>query len=260
MTVPGFSFKQFRISQDQCAMKVTTDSCMLGALAFHISPQYILDIGAGTGILSLMMAQRFPGSWITAVETEKSACDQCIENFRNSPWSNRIRLIKARIQDLKKVEEIITPDRNPPWDSSNEPKSEQRYSPGFDLIISNPPYYEKHLYSPSDIKNLARHDISLNIQDLAMAVNWFLTNTGTFYVIFPPFIFPECKNELAQFGIYLHDLIIIFNKPLSKAIRHIGGFSRSKKDLDTNEIYIKDMDGHYTNQYKRLLRDFYLEF
>lgn len=163
----SFTFKQFVIHQDQCAMKVTTDACLFGAWACQQSteinkePVKILDIGAGTGLLSLQLAQQFPNARFTAVELDKSAAQQASMNCAQSRWNNRISI---------EQKDILT------------------FSPStlFDLIISNPPFYENDLKADSVKKNWAFHDQGIKLGQLLIRINELLAPGGLFFLLLPP--------------------------------------------------------------------------
>lgn len=161
-----FEFKEFRVEQDQCAMKVCTDACLFGAWTaaiineFEIAPTNILDIGAGTGLLSLMLAQACSAQ-IDAIEMETGAATQAAANCKASPWKDRINVIPLALQAFKK----------------NEPL--------YDFIISNPPFYEQDLKSPNSNKNLAHHSEALTLKELIASIKQLLTQNGYFAVLLP---------------------------------------------------------------------------
>ncbi len=232
-----FSFKQFTVHQQKAAMKVTTDSCILGAYASHENPGRILDIGTGTGLLAMMVAQRYPASTIDAVETDPDAIDQAAENFSQCPWPDRLNLHAVSIQEFTKISR-----------------------PVFDLILCNPPYYKKQFRSPDDQVNIARHATRLSLAELAHLVVNLLSTTGSFYVILPPGSFMTIGNELAISGLYLSDRLLIYNMPGKPLYRVIGGFNRQQKEMTEKKLLIMNSKNKYTAGFKHLLRDFYLDF
>ena len=158
-----FEFKQFTVHQEDCAFKVTTDACILGAYPEIPEPEKICDIGTGTGILSLMMAQKFSGAIIDAIEIDPLSAKQAGENFKSSPWDNRITVFNDSIQHFARQNKIK-----------------------YDMVICNPPYFEDHLRSKDHRKNLARHNYKLSLSELAEYVKDLLTDMGYFYAILPP--------------------------------------------------------------------------
>ena len=148
-----FQFQQFRINQDRCAMKISTDAVMLGALADAISPREILDVGTGTGVIALMLAQRFPKANVQAVEIDSETASQALENFRSNTFSDRIQLWEGRFQDFE-------PQLN------------------YDLIVSNPPYFPDHLKSSDVQRNMALHTDELSFDDLLGKVIQLLKDDG----------------------------------------------------------------------------------
>ena len=160
-------------------MKVTTDGCLLGASAFHSSPQNILDIGSGTGLLSLMIAQRYPESYIDAVEIEKSAFHQAKQNIETSPWKNRINIIHSSIQNFS-------------HSSENE----------YDLIICNPPFYSNQLKSKDPRQNIAWHATALSKEDLARISAKHLKEDGFAFYIFPAMESAEFQLLVHKYGLF----------------------------------------------------------
>ena len=150
-----FEFKKFKISQDKAAFKVTTDACILGAYINTLNPGFICDIGTGTGVIALMLAQKFTNAKIDAVEIDNLSAKQAQENVDSSPWTSRISVINENIQDF----------------SDN---SKRKYS----LIVCNPPYYEDFLKSKDQRNNLTKHNIKISIKDLAKSINDLLIDHG----------------------------------------------------------------------------------
>ncbi|MDN5200606.1 methyltransferase [Fulvivirgaceae bacterium BMA10] len=233
-----FQFKQFRIDQDKCGMKVCQDSCILGAYTVVSSPKKILDIGTGTGLLSLMLAQRYKNSFIDAVEINKDAFFQAEGNFANSPWSDKIGLFKSSIQDFALD------------------KKEQ-----YDLIVSNPPFFQNHLRSNDASKNVAIHNDSLSFGDLAMSVHKLLSVGGSLFVMYPEdqsFMF---EKEMVSRNLYPQNRLIIKDKATKPILRIITNYSRiNTVDTKTENLIIKQPDGTYTKEFADLLKDYYLIF
>jgi tRNA1Val (adenine37-N6)-methyltransferase len=232
-----FSFKQFTIRQEEATLKVTTDSCILGAYATSPSPLTILDIGTGTGILAIMAAQRFRRASIEGIEPDPVTAQLARKNAMNSPWPDRIKIITSRIQDYQK-----------------------EHKKKYELIICNPPYHESQLTSKDKRKNLAKHSVDLTLSELAYAVNQFLCRDGNFFAIATPLSFRILEKELSFFEIRNFDRMLIYNVPSKPLYRIIGGFGRGEKGTKVVELLIKDNEGNYTPEFRNLLKDFYQAF
>lgn len=232
-----FEFKKFKICQDKSAFKVTTDACILGAYVNALPVDTICDIGTGTGIIALMLAQKFPGSYIDAVEIDKLSAIQARENVNASPWPDRITVFNKSIQDFSVYKK-------------------GRYS----LIVCNPPFYEDHLKSKHKRNNLTKHNFKLSIKELAISINILLNDDGIFYTIMPPFSFDKLKAELEGFNIGMFDKLDIHSKLKKALYRNLGGFSRKPGNMKSNTLIILNDNGEYSNNLRKLLRDYYLEF
>lgn len=231
-----FQFKQFTIHQDRCAMKVCTDACLFGALLPVIEKENyrVLDIGAGTGLLSLMMAQLNATASIDAIEIDHEAASQALENFNASPWTRRLNLVHADIHE---------------------------FSPGgkYDLIISNPPFFEGDLLSGNDKKNAAKHDLSLTLKQLAERAGEWLCLDGLFAVLLPHHRVEYFEQLAAEEGLYPFQKILVRQGPANQPFRGIVFYSRNKSTVVTTDITIKERDGNYSNAFQKLLQPFYLK-
>jgi len=225
-----FQFKQFKVNQEGAAMKVCTDSCIFGAFIQPSDAKTILDIGTGTGLLSLMIAQRC-SAFIDAVEIDESAAQQATENVLNSPWKDKIKIHHSSIQNFP----------------------EQKY----DLIISNPPFYENSLKSPNDSINSAHHSTLLTREELLKAVKSRLTSNGVFWVLLPPYQSELLREEALEYGLYVSSIIIVKDTYESKALREITTFSFELNMPKVNEFTIKNKEG-YTQEFNSLLKEYYL--
>ncbi len=232
-----FKFKQFAIHQDRCAMKVSTDAAVLGALADQQSPKNILDIGAGTGVIALMMAQRFPKANIQAIEIDDLAYHQALENIEESPWEKRIQLDHLAFQDF----------------IAQSPKQ-------FDLIVSNPPYFPKHHKSTNAQRNLALHNDELPFGDLIKGVNKILKKEGQFWVILPPQQMKELEKIAKFFQLFPCQTIALKDRPDTKVLRLVQSFSFQDKPLDSQTLCIRNKDFSFSEDYRNLLKDFLLIF
>jgi tRNA1Val (adenine37-N6)-methyltransferase len=232
-----FQFKQFAVQQDKCAMKISTDGVILGAFAGRGNPKKILDIGAGTGVVSLMLAQRFPEAKIIGIEIDKDASAQAGENVQNSPWNNRIRIINQSFQEFCKHDPIK-----------------------FDLIVSNPPYFPNHLKTKDQRRNLALHNDTLPFVELITGIKSIMEQKATCWLILPPYQMEE-TNKIADIrGLFAFEKLKIQDKPTKNFIREIQGFSFLKKELIINCLSIKDEGGNYSKEYSELLKDYLLIF
>lgn len=230
-----FQFKQFKILQDKTAMKVSTDACVLGAYADVSECKQILDIGTGTGLLAMMLAQRNQGVLVDAVEIDEGAYNQAIGNIGDSIFRERIKVFHSTIQQFQ---------------------TDNLY----DLIVSNPPFYQNHLQSNKSQKNLAHHTISLSFEDLMASVYKFLQPNGTFVVLLPMYETSCLMGIAAQFQLFPQKQLQIRHRQNSKILRIITTFGYSEKQILVEELIIKNPDETYTQDFKELLREFYLIF
>lgn len=174
----GFQFQQFYVRHDKCAMKVGTDGVLLGALA--TGGQNIIDIGTGTGLCALMMAQRFSNANITAIDIDNDACEQAAENVAESPFWERIKVLHTSLKDYASAQEV-------------------RY----DSIISNPPFFEESLHCPDKSRNDARHTSSLPFSELISCSKQLLTDDGTLTLILPITALSRIESECAYANMFI---------------------------------------------------------
>lgn len=230
-----FQFQQFRVEQDRCAMKISTDAVLLGSLSHCPSPKQILDIGTGTGVIALMLAQRFPEAQVTALEIDPEAAAQAAENFKESPFADRLQLIPTALQE---------------------------FSTGacFDLIVSNPPYFPDHLKSSDPKRNLALHTDSLSFEALLSHACPMLSPSGQFWVILPPRQMEVfCRLADQVFPIAKIQIQDTASKPVH---REIVSFSKIKggQSIQTRVCCLKNEEGTYTEDYQQLISGFLLGF
>ena len=239
-----FQFKQFTVHQEHTAMKVCTDACLFGAwVAKDLSlnnVNSILDIGTGTGLLSLMLAQITSENKIlakiTAIEIEAAAAKEASSNFKASPWNDNIHLVQSAIQD---------------YENSNP----------FDCVISNPPFFEGDLQSPDLNKNLASHSTALPWSDLIKDINRFLKQDGVFYVIIPALRAYTMQKLATQIGIQLDEEVVVFNAEKQKPFRVFQKYIKTNTqvtEIKRSNFIIKNSDNSYTNAFTELLKDYYL--
>ena len=229
-----FQFKQFRVEQSLAAMKVCTESCAFGALVEAVDPVRILDIGTGTGLLSLMAAQRFACP-IDAVEIEEGAYRQALANFQKSPWSDRISLFHSSIQEFAL-------------------RAQHRY----DLIICNPPFFSNHLHSPSKTRNMAMHNQTLSHADFAEALQILLKDSGRAYVLHPPAeanMFDKIGEEKS---LHVQSRTQLRHHADGPVLRYISVYGKMPKDYSQEIFVIKDESGVYTKGFIDKLKPYYL--
>lgn len=229
-----FQFKQFRVEQSLAAMKVCTEACVFAALAQYESPNRILDIGSGTGVLSLMLAQKF-NCPIDAVEMEQQAFLQTRINFANSPWDHRLRIYHARIQDYFKT-------------------TRGKY----DLIVSNPPFFTNHLQANSPTKNLAIHNDFLTQEDLIRATKDLLSAGGNLYLLLPPSEAINFDKKAEENGLFLQKRIILLNRPDTKPFRFLSWYGFRQQQERASEFIIRNADGTYSHEFIAFLKPYYL--
>lgn len=231
-----FRFKHFLIKQESAAMKVGTDGVLLGAWVDVDNVNSALDIGTGSGVIALMIAQR-SNATIHAVEIDEASALQAKHNFENSPWGNRISIDHLSLQAFAS-------------------KSENK----FDLIVSNPPYFNKSLKSPSAERTLTRHTDELPNSDLLDGVKKLLAPEGRFCAILPYTEGNILIAEAVNYSLYCNRKLFVQTRPEKPIIRILTEFSSHKKRLPDSTISIHNADGDYTDEYKKLTADFYLAF
>ena len=237
-----FTFKQFTVNQDRCAMKIGTDGVLLGAWTPLINNPYnVLDIGAGTGILSLMLAQRSNAApnnvgIIDAIEIDEDAYEQCVENFEASPWGDKLFCFHAGLDEFV-----------------DEPEDE------YDLIISNPPFYTDDYKSDNSSRDLARFEDALPFEELIEAAALLLSDNGIFSVIIP---YKEEERFVAMCKILdLFPLKItrVKGTPTSEIKRSLLAFCRMEQTPLIDELIIEISRHNYTPEYIELTKEFYLK-
>ncbi len=229
-----FSFKQFTIYQDRCAMKVCTDACIQGAFTaslLHNKVKNILDIGSGTGLLSLMLAQNSSAD-ITALETDENAFLQSKENFNLSDWSSKLFPIQNSLQNF------ISPL-------------------SYDWIISNPPFYENDLSSPDEKKNAAMHSTTLKLDELLSKIVLLLSINGLASVMIPHHRKQYFEKLLQENLLHTHIELSVKQTPLHPVFRNIFIFGKQRSHPSHQTLIIQE-NGNYTEAFQQLLKPYYM--
>ena len=230
----GFTFKQFSVEQDDVAMKVGTDGVLLGAWAECEGARRILDIGTGTGVIALQMAQRNPMAQVQAVEIDETAARRARANFDNSPWAERLEVEQTPVQEFEPAER-------------------------FDLIISNPPYFVDSLLPPDAKRSTARHTHDLTFEELDRAVCRLLAESGRFALILPE---PEFERYAEQSQLHLVRRCNVHSVEGGAIKRVMGEFSKDKPaKIEIESLAIEvERRGEFSADYRALTKDFYLKF
>lgn len=232
-----FKFKQFTIYQDKCAMKVGTDGVLLGAWANVENVGKMLDIGTGTGLIALMLAQRSKAI-IDAIEVDQNACIQAQENVNFSPWTDRINIIHQSFQDFLKAAETK-----------------------YDLIVCNPPYFQNSLTAPDENRTKARHNTELQLADIIDGSLRCLSELGILSLILPYVEGSLFIAKAAEQGLYCVRQTNVLPKPGRKPKRLLLEFQRIKNPFIEKHFVIELNKRHqYSDDYKNLTKDFYLAF
>ena len=234
-----FKFKQFSISQVQSAMKVGTDGVLLGAWAPIEDAKTVLDIGTGTGLIALMMAQRNPILEVTALEIDAGAHSDAKENFVNSPWDSRLNLIHGSFQNF-----------------SSKPNGQ------FDAIVCNPPFFSDGCHAPKSQRAVARHTIALSNKDLLKGAFDLLKEDGTLSVILPFLNFDSFCQEAKKTLLNERERLIVYPTPHKSAVRVLSVWTKKKVEkVIKTELIIEENGRHnYSKEYKELTKEFYLKF
>ncbi|MEY3874661.1 MAG: hypothetical protein RL363_1382 [Bacteroidota bacterium] len=252
-----FQFKKFIVHQEHSAMKVCTDACLFGAWAAKdeaiIAANNILDIGTGTGLLSLMLAQATATNSnpakITAIEIETAAATEAASNFALSAWTENMHVVNSSLQDY-----------------SARTNNGESTIPKFDCIITNPPFYEGDLKSPDPKKNLASHSAGLPWSELTEHASALLKEGGSYFVLIPALRSYTMQKLSEANGLQLVEEILVHNTAKALPIRAMQKFIKPIGDIKSqaaimvkrSKIFIKDADNKYEAAFTELLQEYYL--
>jgi len=234
-----FQFKQFTIHQDRCAMKVTTDGCLFGAWvakSLSVDSQLeVFDAGTGTGLLSLMLAQKHPALKIDSVEIDKEAYRQAKENVQVAPFGGGINVIHGDLRTFI-------------------------FQKKYDIIISNPPFYEKEIKSGNEKKNMAHHHAALLIEELLSIIKKIIAPKGSFYLLLPFKRNKEIQSLLKTQSLFISQLILIRQSVNHDYFRIMlkGEMTDGHAETSIDEISIWNEQQQYTDAFRDLLKDYYL--
>jgi len=232
-----FKFKQFTLHQDRCAMKVGTDGVLLGAWAgIENEPSTILDIGAGTGLIALMLAQRTNAETIDALEIDDTGYEQCVENFEASPWGDRLFCYHASLGEF--AEEM---------------------DDTYELIVSNPPFYVENVPTGNRSRDRARQNLSLPFDELLHHTADLLAPHGRLSLIVPHKAEGMLLATAKELGLFPQRLTRVKGNPTSKFKRSLMEFGFPEMEISFDELTIEMNRHQYTSEYRELTRDFYLK-
>lgn len=237
MANPYFRFKKFTVYHDKCAMKVGTDAVLLGAWADTSFCRNILDIGTGTGIIALMLAQRSQAT-VEAIDIDKEACVQATENAAASPYTERIKVVHASCADFA---------------ASNQQKR-------YDLIVSNPPYFINSLKCPDNKRTVARHTDTLLLSDLIRKAQTLLSPSGRIALVLPYERQEEVKALASANHLYIcrqTDVIPIHGAAPKRLLVELSATKENIKNRDA--LIIEEARHQYTPEYIALTKEFYLK-
>ena len=232
MPNPYFQFKQFTVFHDQCAMKVGTDGVLLGAWANCNAANDILDIGTGSGLIALMLAQRSKAK-IDALDIDEDACKQAEYNIRNSKFSDRINIIQADFKNFDIAKQ-------------------------YDLIVSNPPYFSNSLQAPDKQRNLARHNDALSFEDLIRKSTTLLTETGKIALILPFDTENTIQICAENNGLFLCRKTFVCPKQDTPPKRILLEYSKTKTQAEISQLYLEIERHVYSDEFRKLTEAFYL--
>lgn len=237
MNTKDFICKQFRIYQENTALKIGTDAFIIGSYTNHLTNKTILDIGTGTGILALMLAQKYPHAKIDAIEIDEHACRDATYNFSRSKWNKNLTCIHNNIAFYS-----------------------QNCKTQYDIIISNPPFFHNSLLSPNSSVSIAKHSVHLTPSILIECVSKILSKEGVFSVIIPY----SDKNTYIELGQNnkLHVIQELKISSFKESLPHrvILIYSRQNNNCIKQQLYIRNEHKEYSTEYSNLMKDYLLKF
>ncbi len=234
MSNTWFQFKQFRIEQQRSALKVGTDGVLLGAWCGVEGAKSILDVGTGTGLIALMLAQRSDAE-VAAIEIDKASCMDAQLNFQNSPWSERMQLYLADFIEFQATHAV-----------------------NYDLVVCNPPFFRQSLKSADAATSAARHDIALTFAQLIAGAGKLLHSRGRLAVIIPHEAFDDFRESARLDGFYLLRKTIVIPKTGKSPKRVLLEFSVLQAYPEVGELVILDGNNEYSDNFVALTKEFYL--
>lgn len=230
-----FKFKKFYISHEKCAMKVGVDGVLIGAWTNVSEPKEILDIGTGSGLISLMMQQKYPNASITSIEPNKIAFEEAKLNFNNYISNNKPEIIFSELKDFNSLKQ-------------------------FDLIISNPPFFEEIVSSGDPNRDQARQAKFLPLKEFIHTSSNILSEKGYFNFIYPTQQTAQILEIAKNANLYLANRTLVFPAKGKNSKRTLFSFTKTEKESYSKELIIKNINGDFTKEYKELTKDFYINF
>lgn len=233
----GFTFKQFFVGHEKCAMKVGTDGVLLGAWAPVYTAKKALDIGSGSGLIALMLAQRNVNLTIDAVELDSDAAQQAQENFQGSKWQERLRVVNQDIVAFS-----------------------QQLDFQYDLIVSNPPYFEPAVACRNEQRDQARYTTTLTHETLLECAKKCLRDQGLFCLVLPYEVGQKLEQMAQNSGWFTAYRVNIQDKPSTPFHRMLLGLQKEETPTQCSTLILKDENNVYTAAFQELIRDFYLKY
>lgn len=234
-SLPPFKFKKFSVAHSKCAMKIGVDGVLIGAWTESDNPKSILDIGTGSGLISLMMQQKFPDALITALEPNKLAHQEALDNFDTSPFPKKINLQLTDLQDF--------PQTNT-----------------YNIIISNPPFYEGNVSSGNENRDQARQSKYLPLEVFIKKSASLLAEDGILNFVYPTQQTDQILNFAKRSKLHLIKQTIVFPNTSKLSKRTLFSFSKTDSTSLKNQLFIKNSENEFTQQYIDLTKDFYINF
>lgn len=233
----GFQFKRFYVEHERSSMRVGTDAVLLGVAARVEKAEHVLDVGTGCGVITLVMAQK-TAARITAIDIDRQSVGEAEKNFAASPWAQRLKAVHNALQShLKGLR--------------------SRY----DVIVSNPPFFQDSLRAPDKVRSQARHNDALSYEELAGESSRLLTTRGALWVILPINESRKFEKIAGNYGLFLKYELLIHPKPGREPNRRITGFVTSAEEhAEKDELIIRQENNEFTRAYKKFISDYYLHF